>query len=114
MEIKVALRALSALAQESRLQIFRVLIAQGPEGLPAGRISSYLKVPPATLSYHLNELQHAQLIDCQRSGRQLIYFARYATISQLMNFLMENCCQGHPEACAFLQSAERTVDQPSS
>lgn len=110
MEMNLALRALAALSQESRLQIFKLLIHYGPRGLPAGEISSRLHVAPATLSYHLNGLQHSGLIDCRRDGRHLIYFARYSAISELMDFLMENCCQGNPEACAFLhlpQAAER-------
>jgi len=90
------------LAQATRLEIFRRLVRQGPEGLAVGEIGSALSLAPATLSFHLNSLRHAGLVDPRRDGRQIFYVARYETISELMGFLMENCCQGHPEACAFL------------
>ncbi len=94
---------LGALAQETRLEIFKRLVRQGPDGLAAGDIGTALSLAPATLSFHLNSLRHAGLLTSRREGRQIFYAARYEAISELMGFLMENCCQGHPEACAFLQ-----------
>ncbi len=103
MELSNATDILGALAQETRLEIFRRLVRQGPGGLAAGDIAAALSLAPATLSFHLNSLRHAGLVIPRREGRQIFYVARYETISELMGFLMENCCQGHPEACAFLQ-----------
>lgn len=105
MKKKEAVDALSALAQQSRLDVFRLLVRAGPDGIPAGELGERLGLPSATLSFHLNTLRHARLIENRRDGRRLIYGARLEAISELMGFLMENCCQGHPEACAFLNSA---------
>lgn len=98
---------LGALAQETRLRIFRVLVQQGPDGLPAGEIGARLDLAPATLSFHLSTLRHAELVVQRREGRQLFYGACYEAISEIMGFLMENCCQGHPSACAFLDDDVR-------
>ncbi|HKJ94910.1 MAG TPA: metalloregulator ArsR/SmtB family transcription factor [Gammaproteobacteria bacterium] len=106
MEKQDAIALLGALAHESRLDIFRALVQLGPDGLPAGDIAERLGLPPATLSFHLNGLWHAGLVDKRRQSRQIIYSARYAAMGELMGFLMENCCQGHPEACAFLGRPE--------
>jgi len=94
MEAKDAVDALSALAQESRLEVFRLLVRQGPAGLPAGRIAEGLGIPPATLSFHLAQLGHAGLVLSRRQGRSIIYGADYAGMQRLMAFLSENCCQG--------------------
>lgn len=105
MKNRIAVEALSALARESRLDVFRLLVREGPDGMPAGQIGERLGLAPATLSFHLNALRHAHLVENRREGRQLIYRARLETISELMGYLMDNCCQGHPEACAFLGAA---------
>lgn len=105
MDKKAAIESLSALAQESRLDVFRLLVRVGADGVSAGELGERLGLPPATLSFHLNTLRHARLVENRREGRQLIYSARLEAISELMGFLMENCCQGHPEACAFLNAA---------
>lgn len=110
MEIKTAIEALGALSQESRLGVFRLLIREGTEGLPAGEIGDRMNLAPATLSFHLSALRHANLIESRREGRRLVYNARYETISELMGFLMENCCQGHPEACSFLTGSSHGFD----
>jgi ArsR family transcriptional regulator len=94
-----AIAALGALAQESRLDIFRLLVQAGPEGLPAGQIGERLGLPAATLSFHLSQLKHAGLALCRREGRSLIYAASYGTMNLLLGFLTENCCQGNPAAC---------------
>lgn len=107
MKINMAVEALNALAQQSRLDVFRLLVREGPDGMPAGEIGERLGLAPATLSFHLNTLRHAHLVEHRREGRRLIYSARLEAISELMGFLMENCCQGHPEACAFLGMGRR-------
>jgi ArsR family transcriptional regulator, arsenate/arsenite/antimonite-responsive transcriptional repressor len=100
MEKTDAVLALSALAQESRLDIFRLLVQAGPEGLPAGQIGEQLALPAATLSFHLTQLRQAGLIGFRRDGRSLIYSAAYPAMNELMSYLTENCCQGDAAACA--------------
>jgi len=99
MEKSEALLALAALAQDSRLDIFRLLVRSLPDGVPAGQISDALGLPAATLSFHLGQLKSAALIDCRRDGRQLIYSAAYPTMSALLGYLSDECCGGHPSAC---------------
>lgn len=97
--IEQAVKSLSALAQESRLNVFRLLAATGEEGVPAGEIAKELEIPPATLSFHLKELVASGLIDQRREGRSIIYALNVQSISSLMEFLMNDCCQGRPELC---------------
>jgi ArsR family transcriptional regulator, arsenate/arsenite/antimonite-responsive transcriptional repressor len=92
MEKKGAIAALGALAQETRLGLFRLLVTVGPEGLPAGVIADRLGVLPASLSFHLAQLVHAGLITQRRMSRQLIYSAEYGVMNQLLAYLTENCC----------------------
>jgi ArsR family transcriptional regulator len=92
MDQKRAIAALGALAQETRLELFRLLVARGPEGLPAGVIAEKLGVMPSSLSFHLQQLVHAGLITQRRLSRQLIYSAEYGTMNELMAYLTENCC----------------------
>ncbi len=94
METKQAIQALSALAQESRLSIFRLLIQAGPAGMAAGAIGEALEVPPATLSFHLSGLTRAGLAHSRQEGRFVIYNADFAAMNALVGFLTENCCQG--------------------
>jgi DNA-binding transcriptional ArsR family regulator len=89
-----AITALSALAQETRLDIFRLLVEAGPDGLPAGHIGSRLAVPPPTLSFHLKELKNADIVSASRNGRSIRYRADFARMNELVSFLSENCCQG--------------------
>jgi ArsR family transcriptional regulator, arsenate/arsenite/antimonite-responsive transcriptional repressor len=99
MKTKAAVTALAALAQETRLSIYRLLVEAGPDGLPAGRIGEALKVPGATLSFHLKELARAGLLST-RQERQFIYYAvDFTRMAQLMTYLTENCCRGMPQAC---------------
>ena len=99
MEIKAAVTALAALAQETRLSIYRLLIEAGPEGVSVGRIGQTLEVPGATLSFHLKELARAGLVS-SRQERQFIYYAAdFERMAELMTFLTQNCCQGMPQAC---------------
>ena len=99
MEKMEAIAALAALAQESRLDVFRLLVQAGPDGLPAGRIGERLGLPSATLSFHLNQLRHAGLVSFRREGRSLIYAAAYGTMNGLVAYLAENCCRGEPAGC---------------
>jgi DNA-binding transcriptional ArsR family regulator len=94
-----AVAALNALAQESRLDVFRLLVQAGPEGLPAGQIAEKLDLPSATLSFHLNQLRHAGLVTFRRESRSLIYAAEYAAMNNLLAYLTENCCQGDAAGC---------------
>jgi ArsR family transcriptional regulator, arsenate/arsenite/antimonite-responsive transcriptional repressor len=101
MDQKHAIAALAALAQETRLDLFRLLVAAGPEGLRAGTIAERLGVAPSSLSFHLQQLVHAGLIAQRRLGRQLIYSAEYGAMNVLLGYLTENCCgQGGPCAPA--------------
>src|ERR1700719_2214204 len=94
-----AIAALGALAQETRLALFRLLVTCGPQGLAAGAIGERLGVPPSSLSFHLQELVHAGLITQRRLSRNLIYSAEYGRMNELLLYLTENCC-GRGEACA--------------
>src|ERR1700693_1526588 len=99
MDQKRAMAALAALAQETRLDLFRLLVVCGPEGLPAGVIAERLGVVPSSLSFHLQQLAHAGLIVQRRFGRQLIYSAEYDSMNALLAYLTENCC-GRDASCA--------------
>ncbi len=99
MEKTDAIAALAALAQDTRLDVFRLLVQAGPGGLPAGRIGERLNLPSATLSFHLNQLRHAGLVTFRREGRSLIYAAEYAAMNGLLAYLTENCCQGDTADC---------------
>jgi DNA-binding transcriptional ArsR family regulator len=103
MEKEDVITALAALAQESRLEIFRLLVQAGPAGLPAGQIAERLGLPPNTLSFHVAQLKHAGLVSVKRESRSLIYSAAFSTMNALLGFLTENCCEGDaccaPEIC---------------
>ena len=102
MEQKQALAALSALAHETRLAAFRLLIRQEPGGVAAGELAQRLSVPAPTLSFHLKELERAGLIVGTRRQRQILYASDYERTRDLLGFLMHDCCQGHPEVCGGL------------
>jgi len=99
METKSAVTALTALAQETRLSVFRLLMEAGPLGIPAGVIGEKLSVPPATLSFHLKELSRAGLVTARQEGRFVYYSADFECMAALMSFLTRNCCRGMPEEC---------------
>ena len=105
MEEKQALACLSAIAHETRLAIFRLLVQQGPAGMPAGEIALRLSVPSPTLSFHLKELERAGLIRATRQQRQIIYATEYDGMRALIDFIMRDCCQGHPELCGGLSAS---------
>ena len=94
MKTDSAVSALAALAQANRLDVFRLLVQAGADGLPAGQIAERLKVSPPTLSFHLAQLRHAGLAHVRRDGRSLIYAANYDGMNALMEFLTDNCCAG--------------------
>jgi DNA-binding transcriptional ArsR family regulator len=100
MEPSEAVLALSALAQEGRLRVFRELVQAGPDGLPAGEVARRLGILPNTLSPNLTILSHAGLIRSRRVGRSIIYSAGYDRMSELLGFLLQDCCKGHPDICA--------------
>ena len=96
MDTKQTLAALAALAQESRLAVFRLLVQVGPDGMAASKIGEQLDVAPSSLSFHLKELTHAGLISSRQEGRFVIYSADIGTMNGLIGFLTENCCGGVP------------------
>ena len=98
-ELIGAVTSLSALAQPSRLEVFRLLVRTGGSGLCAGEIAELLDLPKPTLSFHLKELARAELIEAQREGRSIIYRVRVEGIRDLMAYLTEDCCQGRPDLC---------------
>ncbi len=109
METYEAVAALGALAQETRLGIFRLLVEAGPEGMPAGAIAESLGVAPATLSFHLKELNTAGLTHARQEGRFVIYSADFECMAALMTFLTRNCCKGMPNDC--LQTMETALSR---
>ena len=100
MEKQIAISALAALAQETRLDVFRLLVRAGPEGLSAGAIADTLAIPAATLSFHLKELRSVGLIRCERAGRSRIYSPDFGVVGALMGFLTANCCSGVSQDCS--------------
>ena len=94
MEKQGVISVLAALAQETRLDVFRLLVRAGREGLPAGAIGDTLGVPSATLSFHLKELKSCGALACRREGRSLIYSPNFRVMNELLSFLSENCCAG--------------------
>jgi DNA-binding transcriptional ArsR family regulator len=100
MKKSAVISALGALAQETRLDIFRMLVQKGPEGLPAGEIGTRLKQPSPTMSFHLNQLRFAGLVTSRRQSRSIIYRANFKAMNDLLGYLTENCCGGRPELCS--------------
>jgi ArsR family transcriptional regulator, arsenate/arsenite/antimonite-responsive transcriptional repressor len=100
MEKSGAVAALAALAQDNRLDVFRLLVQAGPEGLPAGRVADALDLAPNTLTFHFDRLRSAGLVTVRREGRSMIYAAQFDAMNALLGFLTENCCQGAAEQCA--------------
>ena len=94
-----AVAILAALAQDNRLDAFRLLIEAGPHGMPAGHIAASLKVAPSALTFHLDRLRDTGLITVRRDGRSMIYAARIEAMNNLVSYLTDHCCQGRPELC---------------
>lgn len=101
--MKQAVQCLTALAQASRLRVFRLLAPAGEEGMPAGLIAESLDLPPATLTFHLKELVNAGLLVSHREGRSIIYSLRVDGMKELLTFLTQDCCGGRPELCCLPQ-----------
>ena len=95
-----AVAALAALAQDSRLDVFRLLVQAGPEGMPAGGVAAKLKIAPSALTFHFDRLRDAGLVTVRREGRSMIYAARFEQMNALLGFLTENCCEGAADQCA--------------
>jgi DNA-binding transcriptional ArsR family regulator len=100
MESETAILALAALAQSTRLDVFRLLVKQEPEGLAAGEIANALMVPQNTMSSHLSILSRAGLVSAQRFGRSIVYRADLTRLQDVMLFMLRDCCDGRPEICA--------------
>jgi ArsR family transcriptional regulator len=100
MEKTDAVAALAALAQDNRLDVFRLLVRAGPQGVSAGAVAETLELAPNTLTFHFDRLRQAGLITVRRDGRSMIYAARFETMNALLDYLTENCCQGSPCAPA--------------
>jgi len=96
MKIDAAVRSLAALAQDSRLQVFRLLVQAGPEGLPAGEIAERLGIPASTLSFHMKTLSHAGLVVSRHESRFVYYSANFEGMNALLGYLSDNCCGGRP------------------
>src|SRR5271169_5519424 len=94
-----AVAALAALAQDNRLDVFRLLVQAGPDGMPAGTVASALDLAPNTLTFHFDRLRMAGLVTVRRNGRSMIYAAQFDRMNALLAFLTENCCQGDMAAC---------------
>jgi len=109
MESKTVVKALGALAQETRLAIFRMLVQQGPAGLSAGRIGDSLKLAPATLSFHLRELSQAGLVRARQQSRFIYYRADFSAMNALLGYLAENCCRA---SGAFAPGDDATCPSP--
>lgn len=97
MEKVDAVAALAALAQDNRLDVFRLLVQAGPEGVAAGDIATELDLSPSVLTFHFDRLRNAGLVSVRREGRSMIYTARYETMNGLLSFLSKNCCGGVPK-----------------
>lgn len=106
-----AVAALGALAQENRLDVFRLLVRAGPEGMAAGTVATALDLAPNTLTFHFDRLRDAGLVTVRREGRSMIYTARFERMNALLTFLTENCCQGantcEPAICKASRSERR-------
>jgi DNA-binding transcriptional ArsR family regulator len=96
MENKLVVNILASLAHESRLNIFRVLVQAGPEGMPVEKIKEITGIPPSTLSFHLKELAISDMVNSRRESRYVIYSANFKTMNSLLDFLTQNCCGGNP------------------
>jgi ArsR family transcriptional regulator, arsenate/arsenite/antimonite-responsive transcriptional repressor len=115
MEKPDAVTALAALAQENRLDVYRLLVQAGSSGMAAGEVAAKLDIAPNTLSFHFDRLRHAGLVSVARQGRSLVYVARYETMNRLLGYLTENCCGRAglcaPAACAPAKAARKRTKE---
>ena len=108
MKTSNAINALAALAQESRLAVFRLLVQAGPKGMSASKIGEGVGIAPSSLSFHLKELAHAEMVTAQKAGRSIIYAVNFGTMNGLLAFLTDNCCGGNP--CSPVSTAKCGTD----
>lgn len=113
MDAKQVIAALGALAHETRLATFRLLVQRGPEGLSAGTLADVLAIPPSSLTFHLQQLTQAGLITQRRLSRQLIYATDFAAMNQVMGYLTENCCGGSAQCAPVCCPAETAQAEPT-
>jgi ArsR family transcriptional regulator, arsenate/arsenite/antimonite-responsive transcriptional repressor len=113
MKKSTVVTSLGALAQETRLDIFRLLVQKGPEGMPAGEIGQRLGQPSPTLSFHLNHLRFTGLVTSRRESRSIIYSANFKAMTELLAYLTENCCGGQQELCTPSAASESPSQYPS-
>lgn len=106
MEIKSAVKALAAIAHETRLQAYRYLVQAGPAGMPAGQLAELMNIAPSSLSFHLKELVNADLLSSRQEGRFIFYSAKFDSMSDLLSYLTENCCGGNP--CITMQNTHQS------
>ena len=99
MESSQVVTALAALAQPTRLAIYRLLVSCGPEGMAAGQLADKLGVSPPNMSFHFNKLSHAGLVGSRQEGRFIYYAANYVVMNGMLAYLTENCCEGNPQVC---------------
>lgn len=114
MESEAAILALAALAQQTRLEVFRLLVKHEPAGLPSGEVARHLAVPQNTMSSHLGTLTRAGLVRNERQSRSIIYRANLETAQRLVTFLLNDCCAGRPEICALVVQAISGCCSPAS
>ena len=107
-----AVAALAALAQDNRLDVFRLLVEAGPDGMPAGAVAAALDLAPNTLTFHFDRLRAAGLVTVRRDGRSMIYAARFETMNALLAYLTENCCKGAPDSCSPAVCSPDRVSKP--
>jgi ArsR family transcriptional regulator, arsenate/arsenite/antimonite-responsive transcriptional repressor len=113
MEKTDAVAALAALAQDNRLDVFRLLVQAGPGGMPAGAVAEALELAPNTLTFHFDRLRQAGLVTVRREGRSMIYAARFETMNTLLAFLTENCCGAAPEQCEPAVACGPAISKPT-
>ncbi len=113
MERTEAVIALAALAQDHRLETYRLLVQAGPEGMPAGEVAAALGLPPNTLTFHFDRLRQADLVTVRREGRSMIYAARYDTMNAVLAYLTDNCCKGAKNASMPLASCKPAKSKPA-
>lgn len=114
MNERQALGAFAALSQETRLRVVRMLVTAGPDGMAAGAIAEAIGISTSNLSFHLKELEHAGLLSSRRQSRSIIYNAAYPALSAMVEFLLRDCCQGHPEVCTPAIAALAACCTPTS
>lgn len=107
MDTKTAITAMSALAQEHRMEVFRLLVKEGPSGLSAGELAAKLEISPSSLSFHIAQLERAHLVSSRRESRHINYAVDFDGMRDLLDFLTEDCCNGEPALCSSLAAVTK-------